>query len=202
VRIRVQDVVDTGKLGYTYQEKRRLEWLQKRPKPSTEIERPSNNQETSVTPASAFPIALKKGQKEYVTVERPEKARGSGRRAREVLVLGLTVDPCEFAKFDVLVNVPRGQEEKVGPKNSEFAGSFTVVPHGKGDRGRGRGNNRGRGGRGDGGSMMETKEVSYRLKLRDIIEDLKCGGDKSLDITIVPVAGEKTLVNSVGIDII
>jgi hypothetical protein len=50
--------------------------------------------------------------------------------------------------------------------------------------------------------MMETKEVSYRLKLRDIIEDLKCGGDKSLDITIVPVAGEKTLVNSVGIDII
>ncbi|KAM0858879.1 hypothetical protein ACQ4PT_047561 [Festuca glaucescens] len=188
VRIRVQDVLDTSKLGYRFEEKKKLEWMQKRPKPSSEIKRPFIAQR-SVTPASAFPVPLKKGQNEYVTVERPEKAQaggGSSKKAPEVLVLDLTVDPCEYVKFDVLVNVPRGQEEKVGPKNSEYAGSFTHVPHGGGD----------------GGRMMETQEVSYRLKLREIIEDLKCGRDKRLDFTIVPVAGQKTLVNSVRIDIL
>jgi polyphenol oxidase len=188
VRIRVQDVLDIGKLGYTFEKKKRLEWLEKRPKPSTGIKRPFIAKR-SVTPASSFPLALKKGKNEYVTVERPEKAQaggGSSRKAPEVLVLDLTVDPCEYAKFDVLVNVPRGQEKKVGPKNSEYAGSFTHVPHGNGD----------------GGRMMDTQKVSYRLNLREIIEDLKCGRDKRLDITIVPVAGEKTIVNSVGIDIL
>ncbi|CAM0911044.1 unnamed protein product [Alopecurus aequalis] len=187
VRIRVQDVLDTGKLGYTYEEKKKLEWMKKRPKPSTGIRRIAKR---SVTPAAtSFPISLKNGQKEYVTVERPEKAQrggGSSKEAPEVLVLDLTVDPCEYAKFDVLVNVPRGQEEKVGPKNTEYAGSFTHVPHGGGD----------------GGRMMETQEVSYRLKLREIIEDLKCGRDKRLDITLVPVAGKKTFVNNVRIDIL
>jgi hypothetical protein len=50
--------------------------------------------------------------------------------------------------------------------------------------------------------MMGTQDVSFRLKLRDIIEDLNCGGDKSLDITIIPVEGNNTIVNSVGINVL
>ncbi|XP_051209071.1 polyphenol oxidase I, chloroplastic [Lolium perenne] len=273
VRISVQDVLDNGKLGYTYQEKRNLEWLQKRPVPSTVINRPVSTQKP-VTPASSFPLTLNNGQNQYVTVARPQKAQaagGSSRKAPEVLVFDLTVDPCQFAKFNVLLNVPRGQEGIVGPKNSEYVGSFMYVPHSSGDdddgsrfsrgrgrrdrrdddrgrgrgdrgrdddrgrrsdrgrgdrgrdddrgrgrggdrgrdddRGRGRGGDRGRDddrgrGRGDRGRMMENQDVSYRLNLREIIADLNCGRDTTLDITIVPIAGEKTLVNSLRVDIL
>ncbi|VAI53373.1 unnamed protein product [Triticum turgidum subsp. durum] len=179
VHISVRDVLDAGRLGYTYEEKETLEWLDKRPKPATGIDRSAA--QPGVPAALSFPVALKKGRKEYVTVERPEEAwasGGSSKKAPEVLVVDVTIDPCEYAKFDVLVNVPKGQEARVGPQDTEFAGSFENLPHGGGDGG----------GRGMG-------------RLRELVEDLGCGQDRRLDVTLVPRAGEMVVVDAVRVEL-
>jgi polyphenol oxidase len=190
VRIRIRDVLDAGRLGYAYEEKETLEWQDKRPTPAAGIER--SGAKPSVPPAAtSFPVALKNGEKKYVTVERPEKARaggGSSKKAPEVLVVDVTIDPCEYAKFDVLVNVPKGQEARVGPQNSEFAGSFVNLPHGGGDGG----------GRGSMGSL----KLAYRFALRELVEDLGCGRDRLLDVTLIPVAGEKVVVDDVRVELL
>ncbi|VAI53374.1 unnamed protein product [Triticum turgidum subsp. durum] len=186
VRIRVRDVLDAGRLGYTYEEKETLEWLDKRPKPATGIDRPDA---PSVPAALSFPVALKKGRKEYVTVERPEEARdsgGSNKTSPEVLVVDVTIDPCEYAKFDVLVNVPKGQEARVGPQDTEFAGSFENLPHGGGD---------------GGGRGMGKLKLTYRFALRELIEDLGCGQDRRLDVTLVPRAGDMVVVDGVRVEL-
>ncbi|CAM0911041.1 unnamed protein product [Alopecurus aequalis] len=189
VRIRIRDVLDSGRLGYAYEEKETLEWLDKRPKPASGIDRSSA--EPSVPAAISFPVALKKGEKEYVTVQRPMEAQargGSSKKEPEVLVVDVTIDPCEYAKFDVLVNVPKGQEGLVGPQNSEFAGSFVNLPHGGGD--------------GGGGGSMGSLKLAYRFSLRELVEDLGCGRDRLLSVTIVPVAGEKVVVDDVRVELL
>ncbi|XBH75978.1 hypothetical protein VPH35_102691 [Triticum aestivum] len=186
VRISVRDVLDAGRLGYTYEEKETLEWRDKRPKPATGIDRPAR---PSVPAALSFPVALKKGRKEYVTVERPEEARASGgssKTAPEVLVVDVTIDPCEYAKFDVLVNVPKGQEARVGPQDSEFAGSFENLPHGGGD---------------GGGRGMGRLTLTYRFALRELVEDLGCDQDRRLDVTLIPRAGEMVVVEGVRVEL-
>ncbi|KAM3296830.1 hypothetical protein ACQJBY_038930 [Aegilops geniculata] len=187
VRIRVRDVLDAGRLGYTYEEKAKLEWQDKRPKPATGIDRSAT--QPGVPAALSFPVALKKGRKEYVTVERPEEARASGgssKKAPEVLVVDVTIDPCEYAKFDVLVNVPKGQEARVGPQDSEFAGTFENLPHGGGD---------------GGGRGMGRLKLTYRFALRELVEDLGCGQDRRLDVTLVPRAGEMVVVDDVRVEL-
>lgn len=183
VRIRVRDVLEPGNLGYAYEARERLEWLDKRPKPATGIDRPTVKPSDVVS----FPLALKNGRKEYLTVKRPEKNGGS-KKAPEVLVIDVDIDPCEYAKFDVLVNVPRGQEGKVSPQNSEFAGSFVNLPHGGGDGGMKVG--------------MGRLKLAYRFALRELIEDLRCGGDATLDVTLVPVAGEMVVVDGVRVELL
>ncbi|XP_020150179.1 polyphenol oxidase I, chloroplastic [Aegilops tauschii subsp. strangulata] len=186
VRISVRDVLDAGRLGYTYEERETLEWLDKRPKPATGIDRPAG---PSVPAALSFPVALKKGRKEYVTVERPEEARASGgssKKAPEVLVVDVTIDPCEYAKFDVLVNVPKGQEARVGPQDTEFAGTFENLPHGGGD---------------GGGRGMGRLTLTYRFALRELVEDLGCGQDRRLDVTLVPRAGGMVVVDDVRVEL-
>uniref|UniRef100_A0ACD6A2N4 Uncharacterized protein n=1 Tax=Avena sativa TaxID=4498 RepID=A0ACD6A2N4_AVESA len=192
VRITVRDVLDAGRLGYAYEEKETLEWLDKRPKPATGIERSGVGPRVPV--AISFPVTLRKGDKEYVTVERPEKARagaggGSSNKEPEVLVVDVTIDPCEYAKFDVLVNVPKGQEARVGPQDSEFAGSFVNLPHGGGDGG-------------SGGGMGRPLTLAYRFALRELVEDLGCGRDRLLDVTLIPVAGERVVVDDVRVELL
>lgn len=186
VRIKVSDVLDIANLGYTFEDAK-LPWLGKRPKPAADIDRPFGGN-TSGQPTSSYPITLKPGQKEYVTVTRPERARASGgssKKAPEALVIDITLDPCEFVKFDVLVNIPRGQEGKVGPQNTEFAGSFTHVPHGK-----------------TAGASMAMRKLSYQFALRELLQDLKSGKAKTLDITIVPVKGDRVVINDARVELL
>ena len=190
VRIRIRDVLDAGRLGYAYEERETLEWQDKRPKPATGIER-SAAAPSFPAAAISFPLALKNGEKEYVGVKRPQEARdggGSSKKEPEVLVVDVTIDPCEYAKFDVLVNVPKGQEGRVGPQNSEFAGSFVNLPHGGGD--------------GGGGGSMGTLKLAYRFPLRELVEDLGCGGDRLLNVTLVPVAGKMVVVDDVRVELL
>lgn len=178
VRIRVSNVLDADKLGYMFEESGKLPWMSKRPKPAANIQRSPGLKGTQAN--SSYPMTLKKGEQLYLMLERPEKARASGgssKKVPEALVVDVTIDPCEYVKFDVLVNVPKGQEKKVGPQNSEFAGSFTQVPHG-------------------GGTEMKTHMVSYQFALRELLEDLKCGKDSQLDITLVLVEGDKVVIDA------
>jgi polyphenol oxidase len=184
VRITVRDVLDVGKLGYMFEESGKLPWMGKRPKPAANIQRPPGLKGTQTN--SSYPMTLKKGERQYLRVERPERARASGgssKKVPEALVVDVTIDPCEYVKFDVLVNVPKGQEKKVGPQNSEFAGSFTQVPHG-------------------GGIEMKTQMVSYQFAVRELLEDLKCGKDSQLDITLVLVEGNKVVIDAARIEVL
>ncbi|XBH88500.1 hypothetical protein VPH35_075776 [Triticum aestivum] len=184
VRITVSDVLDVGKLGYMFEESGKLPWIGKRPKPAANIQRHHGLKGTQTN--SSYPMTLKKGEPQYLRLERLEKSRaggGSSKKAPEALVVDVTIDPCKYVKFDVLVNVPKGQEKKVGPQNSEFAGSFTQVPHG-------------------GGLEMKTRMVSYQFALRELLEDLKCGKDNQLDITLVLVEGDKVLIDDARIEVL
>jgi polyphenol oxidase len=192
VRITVNDVVDVKNLGYTYEKRDRVEWLDKRPKPAKGVVRTGSASvpfplvpRIPASPTSfSNPITLKKGKNEYVKVERPEKARAGGLKPLEVLVVDMVVDPCDAANFKVLVNVPEGQEDKVGPNNSEYVGSFTQVPHGSGA-----------------GGMMDPVKVSHRFRLGELMEDLKSSGDdRYLNVTLVPVDGMNTVIKGMHVE--
>lgn len=180
VRIAVRDVLDAEKqLGYTYEEKKSLEWMERRIKPAAiKIDDRTRDAKDN----SSLPLVLKKGRMEYLPVERPKK---DGTKTDEVLVVDVTLDPCEQVKFDVLVNVPRGEEDKVGPQNSQFAGSFSTVPHGGTMT----------------GSATTKPVVSCRFKLQELIQDLNCNRSKMLNITLVPVEGDKTIVDNLRVEL-
>ncbi|XP_048549482.1 polyphenol oxidase I, chloroplastic-like, partial [Triticum urartu] len=188
VRTKVSDVLDIGKLGYTYEEHGELPWLGKRPKPATGIDRRPGKRSANKVTSSYTTVTLRNDENVYMTVARPEKAwagGGSGKKAPEALVVDITLDPCEYVKFDVLVNVPKGQEYKVGPRNAEFAGSFTHVPHGRSF-----------------GGGMAMIQVSYQFALRELLEDLKSGDDGQLDITIVPVNADEVVIDDARIELL
>jgi polyphenol oxidase len=184
VRIRVRDVLDTGALGYRYQDVP-LPWTAARPTVTA-----SRRADSLLTPAaqaagagakkaSKFPITLDEATS--VTVKRPVAARRSEvekASKEEVLVIdGIEVDRNVAAKFDVFVNA--ADHGAVGSGGRELAGSFVNVPHRHGDNGHGHG-------RGKKGIGIKT---TLRLALSEQLEDLEAEDEESVEVTLVPRQG-------------
>lgn len=179
VRVKVEDCLDTTKLGYVYQDVD-IPWLNSKPTPR----RPRTQK---VAQGLNFGIgaaqAAESTSKSYVTfplvldsvvsavVKRPKKSRTKEEKEdlEEVLVIeGIEFDRKTAVKFDVLIN---DEDDKViRPENTEFAGSFVSVPHSHKHK----------------NMKMNT---CFRLGLTDLLEDLGAEDDESVVVTLVPRFG-------------
>ncbi|MCL7034626.1 hypothetical protein MKW94_000647 [Papaver nudicaule] len=118
--------------------------------------------------ATEFPITLD-NKKVQVLVKRPNtKARSKEEKEEkeEILVInGIELDCDAAVKFDVLIN----DEDEVGPESSEFAGTFTNVPH-----------------RIHGSHEDKKIKTCMKLGITDILEDLEAEDDDDVLVTIIP----------------
>ncbi|GJM93002.1 hypothetical protein PR202_ga09513 [Eleusine coracana subsp. coracana] len=122
VRVAVRDMLDVGKLRYTY-DGVGLPWLNARPPTS-----PGVNSKRNHLKSVAFPVSLDVA----VTVEvtRPQPPRS---RQEEVLVVeGIEANNADYVKFDVYVNAM--EYHKVRPGGRELAGTFVTLKQPGGER--------------------------------------------------------------------
>ncbi|KAI3943907.1 hypothetical protein MKX01_002437 [Papaver californicum] len=112
-----------------------------------------------------FPIILDKTVK--VLVKRPNtksRSKKEKEEKEEILIInGIELERGALVKFDVFIN----DEDEVGPESSEFAGSFTNMPHNHGKKG-------------------EKMKTCLKLGITDILEDLDAEDDDDVLVTIVP----------------
>ncbi|WCJ26989.1 Polyphenol oxidase chloroplastic [Euphorbia peplus] len=190
VRVKVRDCLESKNLGYVYQEVD-IPWLQSKPTPRKSVKQvsfsPQNHQggvalaatAKKLTPISSFPLVLKKSIS--TMVRRPKKSRSKKEKEdeEEVLVIeGIELEKDAFVKFDVYVN---DEDDKLGgPSTSEFAGSFTNVPHKH--------------------NHKKKMKTVLRLGITDLLEDLDADDDENVVVTLVPKFG-KGLVKIGGIKI-
>nr|ALF12285.1 polyphenol oxidase [Morus alba var. multicaulis] len=176
VRVRVGDCLDTEKLGYVY-EQVDLPWLNYKPraKSSTLLRRQTRSADQSrggLTPLTDFPIKLTK--KTTVLVARPKKGKRSKaekEKEEEVLVVeGIDFDMTKAVKFDVYIN----DEDESGPGKSEFAGSFTTVPHFSTNK-------------------KKMPNVKLTLGITELLEDVGAEDDDNVFVTLVPKSGNVTI---------
>ncbi|KAA8540488.1 hypothetical protein F0562_024593 [Nyssa sinensis] len=142
--------------------------LQTLPKEHSKLKMAGVAQAAEASAAAVFPITLDKIVK--VTVPRPKKSRSQKEKEDEdetLVIEGIDLDKDKFVKFDVYVN-DEG-DAPTGPGDSEFAGSFTSLPH----------SNRKQ------GTKMKT---SLRLGITDLLEDLGAEDDDSVLVSLVPVS--------------
>ncbi|XVF25846.1 hypothetical protein REPUB_Repub13aG0249100 [Reevesia pubescens] len=181
VRARVRDCLDTRTLGYDYQ-RVDIPWLKNKPTPHKP--RPSGgrggpggrgqaraagtNKITSLR--NAFPLVLDKIVR--VEIPRPKKFRSKVEKEddEEVLVIqNIQLDRDASVKFDVYIN-DEDDEEPTGPQDSEFAGTFTNLPHNHSH-----------------GTKLDT---NLTLALSYLLEDLDVEGDDTIVVTLVPREGK------------
>ncbi|KAI7752412.1 hypothetical protein M8C21_026987, partial [Ambrosia artemisiifolia] len=170
VRVYNKDCVDINKMGYDY-ERTALPWIQSRPTPRV---KGSNVVAKSIGTVKKvkdvkFPLKLDKTVK--VLVKRPatNRTKADKEKANEMLFLnGITFNSEMFLKFDVLVNdVDDGIETTAA--SSEFAGTFSQVPHKHGDK------------------MLMTSGAAFGIT--ELLEDMEAEGDEYLLVTLVPQSG-------------
>ncbi|KAI3905696.1 hypothetical protein MKX01_007188 [Papaver californicum] len=112
-----------------------------------------------------FPIILDKTVQ--VLVKRPKtKSRSKKEKEdkEEILIInGIELERGSLVKFDVFIN----DEDEIGPESSEFAGSFTNLPHKHGKK---------------------NEKIKTRLKIgiTDVLEDLDAEDDDDVLVTIIP----------------
>ncbi|GMI72804.1 hypothetical protein HRI_000949700 [Hibiscus trionum] len=178
VRAKVRDALNTRTLGYDYQ-KVNIPWLKNKPTPrrpgrangkgQAKAAETNNNNDTVIR--NVFPIVLDKLVR--VEVPRPKKSRTKLEKEdeEEVLVLqNIQLDRDVGVKFNVYVN-DEDDEIPTGPEDSEFAGSFSNIPH-----------NQNKGG--------EKLDTSLTLPISDLLEDLDVEGDDNIVVTLVPKEGK------------
>ena len=186
VRVKVKDCLDLRKLGYGYQDVD-IPWLNAKPTPrKSRAQKVAQHfgigaaQAAETSRNVKFPLVL--DSVVSTVVKRPKKSRSRKEKEEEeeVLVIeGIEFERNKAVKFDVFIN---DEDDKlVGPKNTEFAGSFVSVPH---------------------SHKHKNKKVNtnLRLGLTDLLEDLGAEDDDSVLVTLVPRAG-KGLVKIGGIKI-
>ncbi|RZC47103.1 hypothetical protein C5167_040063 [Papaver somniferum] len=112
-----------------------------------------------------FPIILDKTVK--VLVKRPNtksRSKEEKEEKEEILVInGIELETGALVKFDVFIN----DEDEVGPESSEFAGSFTNMPHIHRRK-------------------DEKMKTCLKLGITDLLEDLDAEDDDDVLVTIVP----------------
>jgi polyphenol oxidase len=119
-----------------------------------------------------YPLSLAKGEVvEVAAVAVPPRQPG---QQRVLVIQGIEYDPKAENKFDVAINVPGDQALQVGPENSEYAGSFAVVPSSKA-----------------GGGTLEGR---ITLFIDDVLDDVMGDGDTTVDVVLVPRTDEEIKV--------
>lgn len=180
VKIKVKDVLDITKLGYSYEEVDRP-WLNHRPPPSVPPEQARRiiklKQNENPVFSSDFRRVL--DGKLTVTVNRSVK-REKVDEEETVVVYGIVVRGNEYVKFDVYVNL--SDDTKMNPKFREFAGTFSYIPGG------------GRGGH-------DLKKMKLKLGISELLKDLKADEDESIWVTFVPRTTSCSNVSIEGIKI-
>ncbi|XVF40539.1 hypothetical protein PTKIN_Ptkin01aG0121900 [Pterospermum kingtungense] len=178
VRCKVRDCLDTKTLGYDYQ-RVEIPWLRTKPSPKKFAKKGKKHQHGQAIAAEAkstksvirnvFPIVLDKTVS--IEIPRPKKSRSKLEKEEEeeVLVIeNIQLQRDVAVKFDVYINDEDDNEPTV--EDSEFAGSFTNLPHNHNQ-----------------GKTLETK---LTLPLSDLLEDLDVEGDDNLVVTLVPKDGK------------
>ncbi|PAN33959.1 hypothetical protein PAHAL_6G060200 [Panicum hallii] len=173
VRIKFRDVLDTRNLGYTYdaESEKDLPWLTCKLNPLVPHGKDSPPR-PSPRKMLVYPLSLAKGEVvEVAAVAVPPRQPG---QQRVLVIQGIEYDPKAENKFDVAINVPGDQALQVGPENSEYAGSFAVVPSSKA-----------------GGGTLEGR---ITLFIDDVLDDVMGDGDTTVDVVLVPRTDEEIKV--------
>ncbi|XVE87999.1 hypothetical protein DITRI_Ditri19aG0033400 [Diplodiscus trichospermus] len=190
VRAKVRDCLDTKTLGYDYQ-RVDIPWLKTKPiarKFAKKGKKKAGQAVAAETKSvsvmrNIFPIVLDKIVR--IEVPRPKKSRSKLEKEDEVEVLvidNIQLERDVSAKFDVYIN-DEDDEEPTGPQDSEFAGSFTNLPHNHSHK-----------------KKLQTKLI---LPLTELLEDLDVEGDDNVVVTLVPKDGKGLVtVGNVKIDYI
>ncbi|XP_021830804.1 polyphenol oxidase I, chloroplastic-like [Prunus avium] len=167
VRVKVRDSLDTRKLGYVYDNKVPIPWLEAKPNPR----KSQNKRKAAVSSGdltTTFPATL--SDKISVEVARPSTTKRTSAQKKaqdEVLVIkGIEFAGNEPLKFDVFVNDDADSE--AGKDQSEFAGSFIHVPH----------------------KQKKNMKTNLRLSITKLLEELDAETDTSLVVTLVPKLGK------------
>ncbi|CAA6667271.1 unnamed protein product [Spirodela intermedia] len=186
VRVKVKDCLEPEMLGFTYQEVN-LPWLSKRATPrATPAAESRAKLLKSAGGAATFPLTL--SSVACITVKRPKISRRQADKDKEEEILvvdGIEFDRTNCVKFDVYVDDTDAGEVK--PDDSEFAGSFFNVPHGRGHKKKGK---------------METMTTTLRLGITDLLEDLKLDDDDEILVTLIPRKGRgKVKIGGVRIEL-
>ncbi|GJQ98040.1 polyphenol oxidase I, chloroplastic-like protein [Tanacetum coccineum] len=117
-----------------------------------------------------FPVKLNEIVR--VLVKRPaiNRTKKDKEKANEILLVSnIELDGEKYVKFDVFVN-DKDKVPTATPADSEFAGSFAQIPHGRTDK-----------------RMMMTSGV--RFGLNELLEDIKAEDDEYILVTLVPRSG-------------
>ncbi|XP_017644082.1 polyphenol oxidase, chloroplastic-like [Gossypium arboreum] len=176
VRVKVRDCLNSRTLGYDYQ-KVNIPWLKNKPTPrrpgrgsgSGSAMAAETNTKTVIR--NAFPIVLDKLVRIEVPRTKKSRTKVEKENEEEVLVLqNIRVDRDVAVKFDVYIN-DEDDETPTEPEDSEFAGSFTNIPHSHHNP----------------GAKLDT---NLTLPLSDLLEDLDIEGDDNIVVTLVPKEGK------------
>ncbi|RDX72446.1 hypothetical protein CR513_48071, partial [Mucuna pruriens] len=170
VRVKVEDSLDTRKLGYDYQHVD-LQWLTSKPKPKYLPALRTAARKAVGT--LRFPLTLISIAR--TTVKMPKvQSRISEEEKEDVLVIDLDYDLTKGTKFDVFIN-DQG-DDQIGPGDSEFAGSFVHLPHSH--------------------LHVDKKRssTSFTLGITDLLKECEAKADESITVTLVPKYGEKPVI--------
>ncbi|XAR66433.1 Catechol oxidase [Bertholletia excelsa] len=175
VRVQVKDCLDSGKLGYVYQDVD-LPWLNSRPTPRfsslTRKLKKATVAKAGSTSSAAHTFPRKLDKVVRVMVPRPKKSRSKKEKEEEeeiLLIEGIEVDRDAFVKFDVYINDEH--EPAIGPGNTEFAGSFVNVPHKHKHK------------------HNKKLKTQLRLGITELLEDLGAEDDDGVLVTLAPKFG-------------
>ncbi|WRX16545.1 Tyrosinase copper-binding domain - like 1 [Theobroma cacao] len=185
VKIKVRDVLDISKLGYSYEEVDRP-WLNKRPTPSVppkvarQILKSKENENQFRLSSDFGPHGRALDASLTVKVNRSKNHLTKREKGEEevIVVHGIEVKGDAYVKFDVYVNMV--DQTIISPKSREFAGTFAHIP--------------------GGGEMMKRK-IDLKLGVSELLEDLEAKEDESIWVTLLPRTASCSSVTIEGVQI-
>ncbi|KAI3769411.1 hypothetical protein L6452_00513 [Arctium lappa] len=170
VRVYNKDSVKIEDLKYGY-ERSEIPWLKGRPVPRSKNSKIALKSIGKVKKVQDVKFPVKLDKVVEVLVKRPAVNRSSGdkEKATEVLLInGILFDGEAFVKFDVFVNDKEDGRPSL-PSDSEFAGSFSQVPHS------------------DMNKMLMSSAAKFGIS--ELLEDTEAEGDEFVLVKLVPRAG-------------
>ncbi|KAK8626809.1 hypothetical protein V6N13_134439 [Hibiscus sabdariffa] len=182
VKIKVRDVLDITKLGYSFEEVDHP-WLNHRPPPSVPPKQARQMLKLKENKNQVFVPDFRPDGRVLdgsftVKVFRPAKRESKEEEEETIVVYGIEVKGNDYVKFDVYVNL--SDETKMNPKFREFAGTFAHIP---------------------GGGAAMKKKMKLRLGVSELLKDLEADEDESIWVTVSPATVSCSNVSIEGIKI-